>query len=94
MSHREKMTINVCSQRKATKGKHTAKDVELINQTESDLKISIGSTLNSIREDFGKHDPGTKKNRLRMRRVNNRVVEIRNSVDYLDNRMDIAIRVN
>lgn len=38
------MTINVWSQRKATKGKHTAKDVELINQTESDLKISIGNT--------------------------------------------------
>ena len=50
--------------------------------------------LNRIREDFGKHDPGTKKNQLKMLRVKNRVVEIRNSVDYLDNRMDIAIRMN
>lgn len=66
MSHREKMAINAHSQRKATKGKHTAKDVELINQTESDLKISIGNTLNRIREDFGKHEPGTKKKLLKM----------------------------
>lgn len=29
-----------------------------------------------------------------MLRAKNIIVEIRNSVDYLDNRMDIAIRVN
>lgn len=39
MSHREKVTVHLhYSERKATKGKHLAKDVELIKQAESDLK--------------------------------------------------------
>lgn len=54
------MTIYLYSQRKTTNGKHIAKDIELINQTESNLKISVENTLNRIREDFGKREAGTK----------------------------------
>ena len=60
LSPRKKVTIYLYSQRKTTNGKHIAKDIELINQTESNLKISVENTLNRIREDFGKHEAGTK----------------------------------
>ena len=55
------MTINLYSQRKATKGKHS-KGCRINKPSRIRFKINIGNTLNRIREDFGKHEPETKKN--------------------------------
>lgn len=65
MSYRGKVTINLYSQKKATKDKCMAKDADLIDQT--DLKKALEKTLNSIREAFGNtNQEQSKKNGLKM----------------------------